>query len=317
MARIDDLSVWRTFCEVVRTGSVTAACASLGCEASTVSRALKAIEADIGAPVFRREGRGLRLTELGMRADAQARALLDMHERMVEGLKGDEEAMAGTVRLAAHAGIASSSITPCLIEFRRIYPEVALELRDLTAGVPEIFHPAEGLPVHIAVSYGPDLPIEGVVARHLGEMPFICCASPLYLEQAGAPRRPEDFAAHTGILIKSPTRVSTEELHHGDVTAPLRWRSSMTFKNLAAVRTAAVLGAGIVPDLPLFHAVEALRAGELRVVLEGWRCRPASCFVYATEEAWTKRRVRALVEAIAAHERKTLAGLRREFPEFY
>lgn len=39
-----------------------------------------------------------------------------------------------------------------------------------------------------------------------------------------------------------------------------------------AVRTAAVLGAGIVPDLPLFHAVEALRSGQLKTILEGWRC---------------------------------------------
>ena len=50
MSRTDDLAVWRIFCEVARSGGVHAACETLNCEPSTVSRALKAIEAEIGAP---------------------------------------------------------------------------------------------------------------------------------------------------------------------------------------------------------------------------------------------------------------------------
>lgn len=52
MARTDDLNVWRIFCEVVQAGGVNAACDVLECEPSTVSRALKAIETEIGAPIF-------------------------------------------------------------------------------------------------------------------------------------------------------------------------------------------------------------------------------------------------------------------------
>ena len=52
MARTDDLNVWRIFCEVVQAGGVNAACDVLECEPSTVSRALKAIETEIGAPIL-------------------------------------------------------------------------------------------------------------------------------------------------------------------------------------------------------------------------------------------------------------------------
>ena len=148
-------------------------------------------------------------------------------------------------------------------------------------------------------------------------MPFLCCASPLYLERFGAPRHPSECVNHIGILINSPTRVATQELVRDGIAYPLRWKSSMSFKNLMAVRTAAVLGAGIVPDLPLFHAVEALRSGQLKTILEGWRCPSASCFIYATQEAYEKRRVRILFDWLADCEQKTLDKLRQEFPQFY
>ena len=86
MARTDDLNVWRIFCEVVQAGGVNAACDVLECEPSTVSRALKAIETEIGAPIFLREGRHLKLTELGARAYDKAIKLLNVHELMIQDL---------------------------------------------------------------------------------------------------------------------------------------------------------------------------------------------------------------------------------------
>ena len=317
MARTDDLNVWRIFCEVVQAGGVNAACDVLECEPSTVSRALKAIETEIGAPIFLREGRHLKLTELGARAYDKAIKLLNVHELMIQDLKGDQNALSGTIRLASHSGISSIEITPHLIEFRKTYPDITLELHDLTKQIPEIFHLADTPPIHLAAGYGPNRPIDGLIARYLGEMPFLCCASPLYLERFGAPHHPSKCVNHIGILINSPTRVATQELIRDGIAYPLRWKSSMTFKNLMAVRTAAVLGAGIVPDLPLFHAVEALRSGQLKTILEGWRCPPASCFIYATQEAYEKRRVRILFDWLAECEQKTLDKLRQEFPQFY
>ena len=46
MTKTDDLHLWRLFCEVVRSGGVNAACEKLQCEPSTVSRAVKALEAN-------------------------------------------------------------------------------------------------------------------------------------------------------------------------------------------------------------------------------------------------------------------------------
>ena len=83
MTKTDDLHLWRLFCEVVRSGGVNAACEKLQCEPSTVSRAVKALETELGLPLFEREGRTLKLTELGSRAHQQAEALLARHDEMI------------------------------------------------------------------------------------------------------------------------------------------------------------------------------------------------------------------------------------------
>lgn len=317
MSRAEDLAVWKMFAEVVRSGGVNAACDVLGCEPSTVSRAVKAIESEIGAPVFRREGRALKLNSLGMRAHEKAQALIAQYDAMIEDLRGDKERFSGSIRMASIAGITAVEITPCLIEFLKVYPDIELELIDLAEPIPQVFMTKSGVPVDLAIGYGPNHPIEGVVARYLGDMPFICCASPLYIRQHGFPEHPADLKKHTGLLFEPAMRPMTRSLEYNGVEAALCWNHSMTFKNLLSVRSAAVLGAGIVPDLPLYHAMDALRAGQLVPVMEGWRRSPASCFVFASEEAYEKRRIRALVDCLVDNERRLFDRLRAEFPLFF
>ena len=80
---------------------MNAACEKLQCEPSTVSRAVKALEAELGLPLFEREGRSMKLTDLGKRANQKAEDMLARHD----GVKGDKDAQAGVIRIAAHTGI--------------------------------------------------------------------------------------------------------------------------------------------------------------------------------------------------------------------
>lgn len=317
MTKIDDLHLWRLFCEVVRSGGVNAACEKLQCEPSTVSRAVKALETELGLPLFEREGRTLRLTELGKRAHQQAEALLTRHDEMIEDLKGDKDALSGIVRLAAHAGIGPLEIAPALVEFLKMYPDMQLELHDLSGRVPAVFQNETGPRIDMAVSYGPATPIPGLVSRYVGEMPFVAVASPLYTQKHGIPKHPAELVEHVGILTQAPSRQPTETLEKDGETVLLHWKSSMMFKNLNSVRSAVILGGGIVPDMPLYHCADALKSGQLVPVLPGWHRKAMSCFVYTTEAAFEKRRVRVLFEWLAEHERRTQAKLREANPAFY
>lgn len=317
MRKLDDLNLWRLFLEVVRAGGINAACVKLDCEPSTVSRAIKSLESELGLPLFEREGRTLRLTELGQRASQAAEDLLNRHEAMISTLTGERDALSGPIRLAAHAGIGPLEIAPALVEFLKIYPDMQLELYDLSGRVPECFENLSGPPIDVAVSYGPDTPIPGLVSRYVGEMPFVPVASPLYIQKHGMPRHPLDLINHIGIITQVPSRTPTETLEKNGQAIPLHWKSTLTFKNLRAVRSAVILGGGIAPDLPLYHCADLIHSGQLVPVLPGWHRKAASCYVFATESACEKRRVRLLLDWLAEHERRTQTKLREENPNFY
>lgn len=312
-----DLRTWRVFCAVVECGSIEAASGRLDCEPSSVSRAVRAIESELGVALFSRDVKPHRLTEHGREAYKEAADLLRRHADMLENLTGAKERLAGTIRLAAHAGIGPNEITPALVDFMRIYEDIRLELYELKQRPPEGFYPESGPALDVIVGYGGDQPIPGLVCRYTGEMPFVPCASPLYLQRHGELRDPADAADHIGILIETPTRVATDTLERAGRVMELQWKSTMKFNNLMAVRAAAILGGGVVPDLPLFHCADAIRSKQLVPVMPGWARRPSGCWVFATEAAWQNKRVRVFVDWLAERERRTLDRLRAEFPAFY
>ena len=142
------------------------------------------------------------------------------------------------------------------------------------------------------------------------------CAD-ISIKKHGIPKHPAELVEHVGILTQAPSRQPTETLEKNGEAVSLHWKSSMTFKNLNSVRSAVILGGGIVPDMPLYHCADALKSGQFVPVLPGWHRKAASCFVYATEAVYEKRRVQVLLEWLAEHERRTLTKLREENPAFY
>ena len=111
---------------------------------------------------------------------------------MVDDLRGDKNRLSGMIRLAAHAGIGPTEITPGLVLFQDTYPDIEIELRQLRNSLPAVFFDG-GPKLDVVVGYGPDTPMPGIVARYVGEMPFIPCASPRYLQRHGTPRHPSEL----------------------------------------------------------------------------------------------------------------------------
>ena len=317
MNRLDDMNAWRIFCEIVRSEGLNAAADRLGIEASTASRAVRALEAELDAPLFSRASRPVTLTELGRAAFEKASLLTGLHNDMIGSLMGDKDTMSGLIRVTSHAGIGPAEITPALVEFQKIYPDIQFELRELSATLPEGFTSTDGCLIDVAIGYGESETLPGIIMRYSGEMPFIPCASQLYVQRHGLPYEPEDCLAHTGIMINSPTRTSTSLLQRKGQTVALKWRNTLIVHNLISAKSAMILGAGIVPDMPLYHCADDIEKGTVIPVLNGWHRHSLSCYVFAREEAYEKRRIRVFVEWIAERERQALQRLKDRFPQFY
>ncbi|MGH8285887.1 MAG: LysR substrate-binding domain-containing protein [Steroidobacteraceae bacterium] len=114
--------------------SVTQAAASLDTSQPAVSRALKALERELGFDIFVREGRAFtRITPAGVRVlELAGRALgeIDNLEAIAADLNADER---GTLAIATTHTQARYVLPPVVKEFRRRYPSVELHLHQGTS----------------------------------------------------------------------------------------------------------------------------------------------------------------------------------------
>ena len=121
---LDDLHIFRS---VVREGGVVRAAARLNRVPSNVTTRIQQFEERLGVSLFRRQGRGLALTEAGRTLLGHAERLLQMAEQAEQELRSG--AVRGSLRLGSLESAAGARLPPILSAFHQQYPEVSIELR--------------------------------------------------------------------------------------------------------------------------------------------------------------------------------------------
>jgi DNA-binding transcriptional LysR family regulator len=128
MARVTfDLDVLRSFVTGVEQGSFARAAGRLGRSTSAVSAQLKKLEEQAGAPVLKKSGRGLALTEAGEIMLGYARRLIELNDEAAAALQGPQ--LEGPVRLGLQQDFGESLLPEVLGRFARAHPKVRIEVR--------------------------------------------------------------------------------------------------------------------------------------------------------------------------------------------
>lgn len=117
----------RTFVSAAEQGGFTAAGRVVHRTQAAVSMQIKRLEEELGRELFRREGRGVRLTEAGNLLLGYARRILALHDEAFSALVAPD--LAGTVRLGAPDDFAGQRLAEALARFARAHPRVIVELR--------------------------------------------------------------------------------------------------------------------------------------------------------------------------------------------
>ena len=104
----------------------------LGMAQPPLSRRIQRFERELGAQLFERDRRRVRLTPAGAALVPRARAILAEAARAEQVARDTAAGLLGVVRLG-FVGTAALSILPQLVrDFRSAYPQVGLELSELT-----------------------------------------------------------------------------------------------------------------------------------------------------------------------------------------
>jgi DNA-binding transcriptional LysR family regulator len=254
----DDL---RYFLAVARSGNITAAGIELDVNHSTVSRRISALETRLGVRLFDRLPSGYsptRLAEKILGGVSKVEAdIIDISRQ----LAADDKRMTGTIRMTAPEGMVSIVLLPKIVEFNKIYPELAIEII-ASADIKSLNNREVDLAIR-ASSH----PAEGLIGRRLTEQRLGKFVSRSYLEARNLTpqsltKTPVETPVETPIETPIETRLLEDVPGHtwagllGDKVTP-EWVSShypgarcaARFDTVYALFQAAIAGIGLV-ELP-------------------------------------------------------------------
>jgi len=121
---------WRLFVQVADLGSVSGAAVALDMPQSVVSRQIAQLEADAGARLFRRTGRGVVLTEFGEQVYPPILALIRQAEQLADDMRTRGGMPMGDVRFGMLPSTVPALAGSLFSEVRRQWPEVRLHLTE-------------------------------------------------------------------------------------------------------------------------------------------------------------------------------------------
>lgn len=129
------MELWqlRTLVATAESLNFTKASEALNLTQSAVSHQIKALEEELGTPLFIRASRGVRLTDAGRLAYEHAKRIVADAEDMVLAVAHREKALVGTVRVAAATQALVYLFAPLFEEFMDSHPTVELVFRTTTS----------------------------------------------------------------------------------------------------------------------------------------------------------------------------------------
>ena len=262
MDRIEQLHI---FARVAHSGSFTQAADQLGLPRATVSLAVQQLESRLGTRLLARTTRRVALTQDGQALLERAQALVADMQELEQQFRPQGGALSGRLRVDMPSRIARRLVAPALPGFFALHPGVEVELGSSDRAVDLV---QEG--VDLALRVGTP-PASSLVARPLGQLRMVNCASPDYLARCGTPRSPQDLARHQAVNYASPTsgRVEPWEWQQAGQVHTLALPGSVAVNNAETYIACCLAGLGLI-QVPAFDVREHLQSAELVEVLPDW-----------------------------------------------
>ena len=262
MDRIDQL---RLFIRIAHSGSFTLAADQLGLPRPTVSQAIQQLEARLGARLLHRTTRKVSLTQDGETLLERAQTLVADLEELEQQFQPATGHISGRVRVDMPSRIARRLVAPALPQFLALHPDIQVELGSSDRMVDLV---QEGIDCAVRVGTPAS---SSLVAKPIGQLRLINCASPAYLARHGQPQSPADLPRHLAVHYASPSsgRIAPWEwLEQGQVKS-CAMASSVAVNNAETYIACCLAGLGLI-QIPAYDVAQHLASGALVQVLHDW-----------------------------------------------
>ena len=236
----------QVFVSIVETGSLAKAAERLEMHRPAVTVALQQLEQMLGVRLLHRTTRKINLSPEGQAFYRRCRLLLAEVEETIDSFK-DQDVLHGTMRVDLPVVLANSLVVPALPAFYRHHPDLHLTLTSTDRLVDLV---AEGLDCTVRIG---ELGNLDYVARPLGHVDMMTCASPAYLAGKPALEKVSDLNQHDIINFfnSQNNQVMDWVFQSGGQAEKHQFPSRMMVDDSDVLLSAAVAGLGIVQGLKL------------------------------------------------------------------
>ncbi|WP_049292540.1 LysR family transcriptional regulator [Franconibacter helveticus] len=288
---MDKIHAMQLFVRVAELESFSRAAETLGLPRGSVSRQIQALEAALGARLLHRTTRRVQLTQDGLVYYERARDLLANLDELDGLFVQDPASVSGRLRVDMPVGVAKNQVIPRLPAFLQQYPGIEIELSSSDRLVDVV---REGFDCVVRVG---QLKESGLVARPLGKLTQVNCASPDYLARFGYPQTLEDLATHALVHYAANlgARPQGFEVWSDNETRWVKTGGVLTVNSTETYHAACLAGLGII-QVPRIGVTEALRSGALIEVLPQYRGAPMPVSLIYPHRRNLSRRVHLFME---------------------
>ncbi len=287
--RLNQLSL---FVRTVETGSFSKTAREAGLSQPSVSRAIAALEARLGATLLRRTTRRLATTDVGHALAMSAREALAAIDDAENAARGADR-LSGVLRVSLPTAYGVRQIIPRLPGFVALQPELRIELM-MSDRYDD--HVAAGADLALRLGNQPD---SAFLTRKLASTARIVVASPDYLRRRGAPTNVTELAHHDCLGGPADADRDVWSFRRGgkqeEASVDVRVRTGSGVGVIAC----AVAGLGIA-IASTWMCEHELRDGRLARILEDYALEPIDAYVVFTSGRQPSRKARAFSDYLSA-----------------
>ena len=285
---MDRLQSLEVFVAVAEAESFAGGARAVGLSAPSATRGINALEERLGARLFTRTTRRVRLTDVGKAYLEDARHVLATLQAADDAAAGAATNPVGKLRITSSNEFGRIYVMPILTGFLDTYPDVTGEVLMVDRIVNMV---EEGFDV--AVRIGP-LPSSGLSAVRVGRVRRIVCGTPEYFDRHGVPQTPADLAEHR-IVSASPVSPVPDWRFGPDLAEAVRVKPKLTVSSVAAAIEVARQGWGLVRVLS-YQVGPDMLAGRLKSVLEDFEPEPLAIHLVHIEGRRAPAKVRSFID---------------------
>ena len=252
------------FVDVVQNSSFAKAAQKNNITAAAVSKRISQLEKIMHMKLLLRSTRKLQLTAPGKALYEKCLQHYSDIQNTYNLILDSQERLQGCIRISAQSSISHLVVAPLIAQLSNKYPDISFEMQ---------IRDARQLPdfgsYDIGIVSG-QLHDSSILVRKLAKLPFILCASPVYLKKHGTPDGPHELSKHYCLDYNYRENINTWVFKKNGVEVKATINPKISTNNATFIYDAALQDAGVI-YVPNFAVQNEIQSGKLIPILQDYK----------------------------------------------